>query len=197
MQKLLSFTALAVMLASLMATCRQPSLTDATNAPLSKDSLIKRGQYLVTIMGCHDCHSPKIVTPQGPIPDTNLLLSGHPASMPVAFIDTTSLKNWVLFNGYNTASAGPWGVSFAANLSADITTGIGSWTEAQFAKALREGRSKGLEGNRMLLPPMPWTSFIHLSDADLKAMFAYLKSTKPIRNLVPAPLPPGQINKKS
>jgi hypothetical protein len=94
----------------------------------------------------------------------------------------------------NTAVAGPWGVSFSANLTAD-STGIGNWTEAQFAIALRQGKSKGLEGNRMLLPPMPWPNYVNLTDADLKAMFTYLKSTKPIKNVVPAPIPPTQLNK--
>ena len=131
----------------------------------------------------------------GPVPDTNLLLSGYPAAMPVAFIDTAMIKNWVLFNGSNTATAGPWGVSFSANLTSD-STGIGSWTKEQFAKALRQGKSKGLDGNRMLLPPMPWPSYIHLADADLDAIFAYLKSTKPVKNIVPAPIPPGGLNKK-
>ena len=179
-------------LACTSSTSRAPS--EVTT--VSNDSLVKRGYYLVTTMGCNDCHSPKIFTDHGPAPDTNLLLSGYPAAMPVAFIDTIALKNWVLFNGMNTMAAGPWGVTFSANLTSD-STGIGSWTEEQFAKALRQGKSKGLEGNRMLLPPMPWPNYIHLADADLKAMFAYLKSTKPVKNNVPAPIPPTQLNKKA
>ena len=48
---------------------------------------------------------------------------------------------------------------------------------------------KGLENGRQMLPPMPWFNFRNLTDDDLKAMFAYLKSTAPVRNIVPAPLP--------
>ena len=190
-------TVLAVMTALLLVfACNQPTAnTPVATDAIGKDSLITRGLYLVTTMGCNDCHSPKIFTANGPQPDPNLLLSGHPSAMPVAFIDTAATKNWVLFNGMNTAVAGPWGVSFSANLTSD-STGIGNWTEAQFAIALRQGKSKGLEGNRMLLPPMPWPNYVNLTDADLKAIFAYLKSTKPIKNVVPAPIPPTALNKK-
>lgn len=197
MKKLIALAVLTATCCVVFVCCNQPAgKTAVAETTITNDTLVTRGHYLVTIMGCNDCHSPKIFTPMGPQPDTNLLLSGYPASMPVAFIDTAALKNWVLFNGSNTAVAGPWGVSFAANLTSD-STGIGSWTEAQFARALRQGKSKGLEGNRMLLPPMPWPNYVQLADADLKAIFTYLKSTKPVRNVVPAPISPGQFNKKS
>jgi len=88
-----------------------------------------------------------------------------------------------------TAWAGPWGVSFARNLTPDIATGIGSWTEAIFIKALRTGKDMG-EG-RAILPPMPWPGIGQSTDADLKAMFAYLMSLKPIENAVPDPISPA------
>ena len=56
--------------------------------------------------------------------------------------------------------------------------------------AIRNGKYKGLENSRPLLPPMPWDMYRNFSDDELKAVFAYLKSTKPIRNIVPAPKPP-------
>ena len=52
----------------------------------------------------------------------------------------------------------------------------------------REGKYKGLDGSRPLLPPMPWPNFAQMTDEDLKAVFAYLKSTKPVRNIVPTPI---------
>jgi cytochrome c553 len=159
-----------------------------------KESLAKRGEYLVTIMGCHDCHSPKVMTPQGPAPDSARLLSGHPANLPLPKVDASELQSWVLFNHNITAFVGPWGVSFAANLTSD-ETGIGNWTEAQFFKAIREGKYKGLDNTRPLLPPMPWNMYRNASDDDLRAIFAYLKSTKPVENRVPAPVTPGQIAK--
>lgn len=160
----------------------------------SQETLIQRGQYLVTIMGCNDCHSPKIMTPHGPEIDSAHMLSGHPASMPVAKVEPSQLQSWVLFNQNLTAFAGPWGMSFAANLTSDAT-GIGNWTEAQFFKAIREGKYKGLDNSRPLLPPMPWTMYRNASDDDLRAVFAYLKSTAPVENRVPAPIPPDRIAK--
>ncbi|GEO08120.1 hypothetical protein SAE01_06160 [Segetibacter aerophilus] len=159
---------------------------------ISKDSMIKRGQYLVTIMGCDDCHSPKKFGPNGPEPDMDRRLSGHPANMPLANFRQSDLKSWMLFNPTLTAFVGPWGVSYAANLTSD-NSGIGTWSELQFIKALREGKYKGMDNTRPLLPPMPWPNFSKASDDDLKAIFSFLKSTKPINNIVPAPIAPATL----
>lgn len=153
---------------------------------------IKRGAYLVNSVGCHDCHSPKKPTERGMILDTDRLLSGHPADEKLGPYDKETTKSYVLFSMGQTAAIGPWGTSFASNLTPD-ETGIGSWTESQFLTAIRKGLYKGLEGSRSLLPPMPWESVSNFSDEDLKAMFAYLKTIKPIENIVPAPIPP-QMN---
>lgn len=160
----------------------------------SQETLVQRGQYLVTIMGCNDCHSPKIMTPHGPDIDSAHQFSGHPASLPVSKVDAAMLQSWVLFNQSLTAFVGPWGVSFAANITSD-ETGIGNWTEAQFFKAIREGKYKGMDNTRPLLPPMPWNMYRNASDEDLRAIFAYLKSTPPVENRVPAPIPPDQLSK--
>jgi hypothetical protein len=87
-----------------------------------------------------------------------------------------------------TAWAGPWGTSFAANLTPDIETGLGSWTEAMFVKAIRSGKHMG-EG-RPILPPMPWQVYKNLTDEDLKSIFAYLQSLPAVENAVPEPVPP-------
>lgn len=160
------------------------------SATVSQDSLVNRGKYLVTIMGCNDCHSPKKMGPMGPEPDSALMFSGHPSAQPVADANPETLKSWVLFSPDLTAFKGPWGTSFAANISSDAT-GIGNWSEAQFFKAIREGKYKGMDNTRPLLPPMPWPQYRNATDEDLRAIFAYLKSTPPIENRVPAPLPPG------
>jgi hypothetical protein len=89
----------------------------------------------------------------------------------------------------NTAAVGPWGTSFAANLTPD-QTGIGTWTEEQFIRAMKQGKWKGLENSRNLLPPMPWQGYSQLPEDDLKAIFAYLKSIKPIYNSVPMAISP-------
>ena len=157
---------------------------------LSQDELIARGKYLVTIGACHDCHSPKIITPEGIAIDTTRLLSGHPADQAIPPVVQT--KDWVLFNGGLTAFVGPWGISYSANLTPD-DTGIRHWTFKQFETAIRKGKSKGLEGARPLLPPMPWEMYRNMTDEDLKSVFTYLKSLPPINNLVPAPISPNEM----
>ena len=131
------------------------------------------------------------MTEFGPVPDENLLLSGHPQEMSLSDYDPNvpNSGTWILFSGNGTAAVGPWGTSFASNLTPH-ETGIGNWTFEQFTKAMREGKSKGLENGRMILPPMPWMGYKSLKDDELKAIFDYLQSLKPIENLVPLPLPP-------
>ena len=154
------------------------------NKQASANTRIDHGRYLVTIMGCNDCHTPLKMGPTGPEPDMDRFLSGHPSNFPMPAVDTNALKNWVLFTYTNTAIAGPWGISFTANITSD-STGIGTWKFAQFKKALTEGKYLGLDSTRPLLPPMPWQNYKNIKDKDLKDMFAFLQSTKPIHNVVP------------
>ena len=155
---------------------------------------IKRGEYLVKTIGCHDCHSPKRMTERGPEEIPELALSGHQATDSLPSINSEALQNgWMLLTGDLTAAVGPWGVSFAANLTSD-DTGIGNWTMDRWKKAMREGKLKGDNNGRMILPPMPWQNFAKLSDEDLESMFKYLKSTKPVENAVPAPIPPNKLD---
>lgn len=164
----------------------------AADASLSKDSLVKRGGYLVASLGCNDCHSPKKMTATGPVPDTSRLLSGFPANAPVPAPGPNDIKGGlVVFNGDLTACVGPWGTTFAANITSDAT-GIGNWKEAQFVNALRHGKWKGLDGTRPIMPPMPWEDFGHLNDLDISAIFYYLQSTKPVNNVVPEFRPAGK-----
>jgi mono/diheme cytochrome c family protein len=154
-------------------------------------SPVERGKYLVMVGGCNDCHSPKIFTAAGPIPDTTRLLSGHPSgaqlpAFPKGVIGPT-LWGAITTNDL-TAWYGPWGVSFAYNLTPDMKTGIGSWTESMFIETLRKGKFMAM--SRDILPPMPWQPIGQMSDDDLKAVFAYLKSLPAVYNPIPAPLPP-------
>lgn len=155
------------------------------------ESQVKWGEHLVTVSACHDCHTPKIITADGlMLLDSSRLLSGHPADMPGPDVDRAAMeRKGLTVTDLLTAWAGPWGVSYAANLTSD-DTGTGAWSEAQFMTAIRKGKFKGLEGSRQLLPPMPWEVYRYMTDDELKAIFAYLKTTKPVRNVVPAPQPP-------
>lgn len=174
-----------------LVACNTPVKNDDNTSFLGDEQMIKRGKYLVTVSACHDCHSPK--TGNGLELDQNRLLSGHPQDEKLPFIPPQT-GEWVLFNMGLTGFVGPWGVSYSANLTPD-DTGTGSWSFEQFKTAIRKGKYKGLEGSRNLLPPMPWEMYQHFTDDDLKAIFAYLQSIKPVRNLVPAPVSPEDMYK--
>lgn len=153
-------------------------------------SQVKWGEHLVTVSACHDCHTPKKMTDHGPDIDSSLLLSGHPSEMDVPNLDRHELETkGVTATSDLTSWVGAWGISYTANLTSDAT-GIGNWKEDQFIYAIREGRMKGLPGSRPMLPPMPWQMYKNMTDDELKAIFAYLKTTKPIHNIVPQPTPP-------
>lgn len=155
---------------------------------------IDRGKYLVTTIGCADCHSPKRMTERGPAEIPELALSGHQANDTLPPIVMEAMQNgWMMMTGDLTAAVGPWGVSFAANLTSD-DTGIGNWKMERFKTAMREGKLKGDQGGRMMLPPMPWQNFAKLTDEDLESMFKYLQSTEPVENAVPAPIPPTKLD---
>lgn len=172
-----------------LAACSRPEPPGAQpEKELTQQEKVARGKYLTIVAGCNDCHTPKVMTPQGPVPDTTRLLSGHPAGEAIPKVIPTS--DWILFNGGLTAAAGPWGVSFAANLTPH-ETGIGSWSLEQFKTAIRKGLYKGLEGNRPLLPPMPWPQIAQMTDEDLESIYLYLKTIQPMDNLVPQAIPPG------
>jgi hypothetical protein len=172
--------------------CTESDAGSKTVKEPTKQELITRGEYLVTIMACADCHSPKVFGPNGPEPDMQKYLSGHPQQDALQPIDSKVMKNWALMGMDGTVVVGPWGVSFSANLTPD-ETGIGTWTEEQFAKAFQKGLYKGIEGTRTLLPPMPWPMYSKVKDEDVKAIFYYLKSLKPVRNIVPAAISPDQL----
>lgn len=169
-----------------MIGCQQPKSAEQIPAlPFEKkQDPIKRGEYLAKISACHDCHTPLKMGPKGPEPDMTRMLSGHPESLVMPKSPEIGQGPWVYVgSGTNTAYAGPWGISYAINLTPDQNTGIGIWTEDMFVKALRTGKHFGT--SRPILPPMPWQSYSNMTDEDLKAMFAYLKSIPPITNKVP------------
>lgn len=150
----------------------------------------ERGAYLVNAIGCADCHSPKIMTDHGPEPDPERHLSGYPAGQVLPPYDLSKVQGYALFSMDLTAAVGPWGTSFASNITPD-ETGIGNWSEEQFLLAMKEGQWRGLASTRKLLPPMPWMQYRNLSEGDLKSIFAYLKTIKPVKNVVPLAVPPA------
>jgi len=152
-------------------------------------SQVKRGEYLVMFGACHDCHTPKKMGPTGPELDTERLLSGHPEQMPVAPAPVLQGPWMAATVGTMTAWSGPWGISYTANLTPDRETGLGAWTEQNFVDTMRTGRHMGR--GRPILPPMPWEMIGKLTDQDLKAVFAYLRTIPAVKNRVPQPTPPA------
>jgi Cytochrome c len=174
---------------------KEQSTTSPETKTMTKEEMIKRGDYIVTTGSCNDCHSPKVMTQMGPVPDSTKLLSGFQAGTPLPPINLNSLKpgNWMSMASDITAFVGPWGISYAANLTPDSATGIGAWSEDAFISTIRNGKHLG--NGRDILPPMPWPFIRKLTDEDLKAVYAYLMSLPAINNRVPAPVTPPDVMK--
>ncbi|MGD2130691.1 MAG: cytochrome c [Lysobacterales bacterium] len=127
---------------------------------------VERGRYIVEVIGA--CGN--CHTPQGPDgPNMSMhLAGGNPIDMP----------------GMHAVPR---------NITQDKETGIGSWTDEQIIHAIREGvRPDG----RVLGPPMPFGMYRQISDNDVKAIVAYLRTVKPVHNTPEPshydfPLPPS------
>ena len=158
------------------------AVAPALHAQSASESQVERGKYLVGITGCHDCHSPKIPGGMKPVPE--LILSGRPQTTKVP----TAMAGEVHASEDLTAWTGPWGQTVASNLTPDSATGIGMrYTEAKFVQTMRTGKKP--EGVAVM-PPMPVDVYVNMKDEDLKAIYAYLRTLKPIRNAVRAGIPP-------
>ena len=144
---------------AIMASCASQV---ATKAPMSEADKVARGEYLVTITGCNDCHTPGSLYGT---PDTTRLLSG-------------SELGW----------EGPWGVSYARNLTPDPETGLGNFSADDIVRAIRTGQR--LDHSPML-PPMPWPIYSQMTDEDLAAVAAFIKSIPAVSHKVPDRLAPG------
>ena len=126
--------------------------------PITPDD-VARGAYLTTVMTCGDCHTP-----------------GH-------FFGKPDLTKYL--GGSDVGFAIPGlGYFYGPNLTPDDETGLGKWSTAEIVTAMRTGvRPDG----RVLAPVMPWMSFAKLTDDDVFAIAAYLKSLPPIANKAPPP----------
>ena len=186
--------AMAVVITALPGAIVWRAETVAAQSTTSSLPRLERGSYLVSTMGCHDCHTPWKTGPRGPEPDMTRALTGHPQDVVMPPPPALPVGAWTWIGAAtNTAFAGPWGVSFTANLTPDKDTGLGAWTEDMFIATIRTGRHQGK--GRPVLPPMPVQVYANLTDEDLKAVFAYLQSLAPVRNRVPAPIDPPETQR--
>jgi mono/diheme cytochrome c family protein len=169
---------------SLAAAILLPMLAWADEPRPAPKAAVERGRYLATIGSCNDCHTPWKLDPEIglPLPDMSRMLSGHPEGAPDPASDHKGGDMAVIGPTF-TAFRFPFGVTYAANLTPDKETGLGNWTEEMFISALRKGKHMGGEG-RTIMPPMPWPLIGQMSDDDLKAVFAFLRTLPPIKNEV-------------
>src|SRR5690242_1674652 len=105
---------LVLMFVATIAAAGGPAAPRAASTP----ERVERGRYLVEISGCHDCHSPKADAQN--TPDARRLLSGRPQTT----VPPVQGKGEIRASLDLTAWAGPWGNSFAANLTPDRETGL-------------------------------------------------------------------------
>lgn len=185
--RLIAWSTLALTLAGLAWVASAA----ASEGPEAKAAArVARGEYIVSTSGCIDCHTPVKMGPNGPEPDRDRHLSGHPAQLVMPPAPVLPEGPWIATVGATmTAWSGPWGTSFTANLTPDPETGLGRWTEKEFVDTIRTGRHLGR--GREVLPPMPWQVYRDLTDEDLASVFAYLRTIPAIQNRVPEPIPPA------
>lgn len=173
-----------------LSICGWSLISAPTLAASDNSDSVARGAYLIKGFGCADCHTPMKMGPKGPEPDAARLWSGHPESVKLSPPPKADAA-WMWFgSATNTAFAGPWGISYSANLTPDKTTGLGNWTDAEFVQAMKTGKHGGV--GRPIMPPMPWQAMSNLSEDDLRAMFHYLQTVPPFHNKVPDYQPPAQ-----
>ena len=185
-----ALVATAIILTAVLSTAsvRAAAGGGAPNAG-DKTNQIARGKYLVDIMGCHDCHTPMKLGPNGPEWDMTRALSGHPEDfkLPPAELPAGYLA---MIGATFTSFTGPWGTSFTRNLTPDKETGLGDWTVEEFIATMKTGRERGK--GRPVLPPMPVQNLKALTDSDIRALFAYLQSLPPVKNRTPQPIEPTE-----
>ncbi len=151
---------------------------------------LERGKFLVEFGGCTDCHTPMVMTQNGPRYDSTRYLSGHPSALKMPPAPKLEMPWMAAASATLTAWSGPWGISYSANLTPD-SSGMGVWTEDMFLQAMRSGKHWGV--SRPIMPPMPWETIGKLSDADLKAVYAFLQTIPSINNVVPDYEPPAEM----
>jgi len=146
-----------------LAACASPGGAPTAAGRVEVSTLVERGHYLVRIMDCAGCHTPGAL---GGRPDPARPLAGADIGF-----------------GY------PGGVVYAPNLTSDRETGLGEWTDAQIAAAVRQGVGRD---KRALVPIMPWPSYSALTPEDMAALIAYLRTVPAIRQPTPRPVRAGE-----
>jgi hypothetical protein len=182
-----TFAVLSIALAAMGCGRTAPPPAADTRA-----ELVRQGETLVRLGGCGDCHTPvRFDEKRGaPSPIPGRLLSGHPAGAADPAGDPGRGDQAVIGATF-TSFRLPFGVVYSANLTPDLETGIGGWSEAEFIATMRTGHHRGK--GRPVLPPMPWQNLAQQPEQNLRAVFAYLRSVPAVNNRVPAPSVPPEV----
>ncbi|MGH7927243.1 MAG: diheme cytochrome c-553 [Candidatus Binatia bacterium] len=168
----LAFSALG-----LAGACAFNSPGEKIPADWEQASYIERGNYLVNYLGhCTGCHTPLGANRQS---DMSLFLSGVPAKFAGAKAGPPQIAGF----------PGPRGARvYAKNLTPDPETGLGRWTEEQFVQTFKHGVRP--DGVKYAISPMEWNIYANMKEEDVRAMYRYLRTVKPISNKAPANIPP-------
>ena len=152
------------------STMMEAPAPDADRQAAYDPQVVQRGKYLVELLSCGSCHTDGALVGQ---PVAARSLAG--SHVGIAWSDPIENRN-------------P-GVVYPSNLTPDMETGLGSWTDWQIKQVIRTGIDK--HGSQSL-PVMPFPAYARISEEDADAMVAYLRSLAPVRHLVPYNVNPGQ-----
>lgn len=160
-----------------VAACALNSSEEVLPADWEQASYIERGNYIVNHLGdCVGCHTPRAASGES---DMSLYLSGVPAK----FVGVKEGPSQV------AGFPGPRGARFyAKNLTPHMETGLGTWSEEQFVKTFKTGVR--LDGVKYAVSPMEWKIYANMKEEDIRAIYRYLRTIKPISNKPPANIPP-------
>lgn len=136
--------------------------------------VVARGKNMVELLGCSVCHTDGALVGD---PDPDRALAGSQTGIAYA----------------NPLGDNNPGVVYPPNITPDDKTGIGGWTDAQIANAIRAGI--GRHGGRRITY-MPWQGYAKLSDEDVNAIVSYLHSIASVDHEVPERVEPGERAKR-
>ncbi|HLA41574.1 MAG: hypothetical protein A3H91_17020 [Gammaproteobacteria bacterium RIFCSPLOWO2_02_FULL_61_13] len=141
----------------------------AAQASPADAGIVEHGRYLVGLLGCESCHTDR------------------------ALLGTPRMDRQLAGSDVGIAYSNPLkqprpGVVYPANLTPDMKSGIGAWTDQEIIAAIRTGLDRS---GRQHLPVMPWPGYQKLSDADAAAITAYLRALPPVEHAVPENVQPG------
>lgn len=146
-----------------------PQPRPGLSAPDDRERAL-RGEYLVELLGCGACH-------------TDGALLGEPR------MDRALAGSRVGIAWSNPLGDEYPGVVYPPNITPDVETGIGSWSDEQIANAVRAGIGRHADRR---IATMPWRGYATISNDDIEAITAYLRSIEPVAHAVPAEVRPGQ-----